>query len=496
MADLSLPDLETLRDQMLEDLELGAIDAGVSAPPIEPGSDWYALATAEAHLHAIGIQSVALAARDVTPLEAQEPKLDEWRQSFGLPVVPASASRGRIIVETTGTASVSEGRVLTHATGARYSTTATTINVANNDEIEVVCLDPGTAGDRAPGDVLQFVAPPENVKTLATVSETEPIAGGADVEDAERKRDRILNRTANAPGGGNWGQLRQIALDASPAVQDAYVYPALGGPASTKVVICRRFDPSRRVFTRTPSSALLTLVRYELQANGADGLATVVQGVADEAVDVSLTVTIPDSVLAGGDGNGWLDASPWPSLNGDTRVAVTAVTDERTITVGALTTTAPVAGQTRIAWYSPIDRAFTVRTVITQTGTAGAWVLGLDGPLTSSDGSTVAVGDYVSPAAANSLAYGTTWRDLLGSLGPGENTASTYRLPRAARRPLTTTEDSPDLNANQLRAFGNKHAEVLDIAYSYRSVTGPTVPAAIATAPNVLVPRHFAVYPL
>ena len=238
------------------------------------------------------------------------------------------------------------------------------------------------------------------------------------------------------------------------------------------------------------------MVRTAIQTNAADALAVVVQGVADEAVDVSLTVTIPNSILSGGDGNGWLDAAPWPSLNGDTRVSVTAVTDERTITVGALTTTAAVAGQTRIAWYSPVDRAFTVRTVITQSGTAGAYLLGLDGPLTSSDGSTVAVGDYISPAAANSVAYGVTWRDLLGSLGPGENTASAYRLPRAKRRPLTTTEDSPDLNASQLRAFGNAHAEVLDIAYSYRSVTGPTVPAAIATAPNVLVPRHFGCYPI
>ena len=496
MAELSLPDLETLRDQMLEDLELGAIDAGVSAPPVEPGSEWYALATAEANLHAIGIQSVALAAGDVTPKTAQEPKLDEWRQSFGLPVVPAYSARGRIVVETTGSATVPEGQVLTHATGARYAATGTTINLLNNDEIEVVCLDPGDEGNRDEGDKLQFVSPPANVKTIATVSDTEPIQGGADAEDPERKRERILNRTANAPGGGNWGQLREIALNASPAVQDAYVFPGLGGPASTKLVIARKFDAARRVFTRAPSSALLAVVRTAIQTNAADALAVVVQGVADEAVDVSLTVTIPNSILSGGDGNGWLDAAPWPSLNGDTRVSVTAVTDERTITVGALTTTAAVAGQTRIAWYSPVDRAFTVRTVITQSGTAGAYLLGLDGPLTSSDGSTVAVGDYISPAAANSVAYGVTWRDLLGSLGPGENTASAYRLPRAKRRPLTTTEDSPDLNASQLRAFGNAHAEVLDIAYSYRSVTGPTVPAAIATAPNVLVPRHFGCYPI
>lgn len=496
MADLFLPTPEQMRDQMLEDLELAAIDAGVDAPPIEAGSDWYALATAEGGLHAISCQNVALAQRDVTPLEAQEPKLDEWRQALGLPVIATTAARGKIIVETTGSATISNGRVLTHKTGARYAVNGTFTGVANNDEIDVLCLDQGEAGNREPGDVLTWASAPTNVKSTATVSTEDPVVGGTDSETPERKRDRILNRAATAPGGGNWGQLRETAISASPIIQDAYVYPALGGPGSAKVVLTRRFDPVRRVFTRAPSSTVRELVRAAIHALEADMLAVVVQSVADENVDASLVIDIPDSVLAGGNGQGWLDASPWPSLNGDTRVTVSAVTDERTITVNGLTTTAPVAGQTRIAWWSPTDLKFVTRLVVSQSGIAGAWVLGLDQPLASSDGTIVSVGDYISPAAVNIQAYGDTWRTLLEDLGPGENTGSSSRLPRAARHPLTTSEDSPNLTTAQLRALGNAHLEILDVAYSYRSLTGPTVPAAIATAPNVLVPRHFGVYPL
>jgi uncharacterized phage protein gp47/JayE len=497
MADLAIPDLETIRDQILQDLELAAIDAGVAEPPIQPGSDWYALATAEANIHGIGLQSIALAQRDITPLEAQEPKLDEWRQAFGLPVIPAEYARGYIVVGTTGSATIVGGAQLTHATGQTYAAVATTVGVQNNDEIEVVALVAGEAGNLAAGAALQFVSAPANVKTRAVVSDSVPIDGGTDDESPEDKRDRILNSAANAPAGGNWGQLRELALEASPAVQDAYVYPALGGPSSAKVVVTRKFDPSRRIFTREPSSLIVGQVRTAIQSHSSDGQAVVVQAVADEPADVSLLVSIPDSVLAGGDGRGWLDATPWPPLYGaETRVTVSSVTDEKTITVGATTTTAPVAGQTRIAWWSSVDMAFTVRLVTSVSGTAGAYVLGLDAPLTSSDNSTVAAGDYICPAAANSTRYGETWRSVMEALGPGENTASTYRLPRAARHPLTTSEDSPNLNTAQLRALVNSHPEVLDVSYSYRSATGPTVPGSISTAPGVLVPRHFAIYPM
>lgn len=497
MADLYVPDIETLRDQFLSDFELSSADYGVENPPIEPGTDWYALAVAEANLHGISCQNVALAQKDTTPIEAEGPKLDEWRQTFGLPVVPAGRSRGRIIVETTGVASIQADVQLTHATGTRYATLNTKVNIQNNEEVDIICLDPGEAGNLEPGEKLQFVSPPNNVKTVAYVSEEEPLTGGTDDEDDDHKRDRVLNRTENAPGGGNWGQLVQIALDSSPAVQGAYAYSALGGPASTKVVITRRFDEKRRIFSRAPSDTLVTLVRNAIQTNAADSLAVVVQAAADANLDVSMQMSIPDSILAGGNGRGWLDATPWPSLTpGETRVTVTTVTDGRTIIVNALTTTTPIAGQTRISWFSPVDKTFQTRLVTTQSGGTGAWTLTLDKPLTNTDGSLVAVGDYISPAAANMVAYAKTWRTIMQALGPGENTADSARLPRAARHPTTDTKDSPEVTAVLLKQFGNAHVEVLDIAYAYRSATTPAVPLSISVAPNIFIPRHLGIYPI
>jgi hypothetical protein len=40
----------------------------------------------------------------------------------------------------------------------------------------------------------------------------------------------------------------------------------------------------------------------------------------------------------------------------------------------------------------------------------------------------------------------------------------------------------------------NKHSEITDIELGYAPTTTPTVPASVDDPPNILVPRHFAVY--
>lgn len=496
MAQLVVPDLDTLRNQMLDDLELGAIDAGTDNPPIEPGTDWYALATAEANLHGITAQNIRLVDSALTPLTATDEKLEDWRNALGVDAVPPAGARGRIVVKTTGNASIVAGTQLTHSSGNRYAVLVTYASVSNNDEIEVQAVDVGDATNLDPGEVLTWVVAPTNVKSQATVSTSEPLVGGAGDETDADKRTRILNRLRNTPAGGNWGHLRELALQSSPAVQNAYVYPALGGPASAKVVCTKRFDPDIRDFSRTPTDSTLDVVRNDVWGEFPDMNALVVQGAADEATSMALQVDIPDSVLEGGNGNGWLDATPWPQLETSDSgyVTVSAVTDSKTITVDANTSTAPVDGQTRIARWSPADQDFTTVLITSHSGAAGAWVLTVDQPLVDSDGDVVAAGDFVSPAAANLKSYGKTWRDVLESIGPGENTSDSNRIPRAKRHPLTDSEDSPELNASQTRQFQNAHAEVMDISYSYRERTEPSVPASVATAPNVLTLDNFGIY--
>lgn len=496
MADLYVPDIATMRDQFLEDLELAAVDAGIENPPIEPGTDWYALATAEANLHAITAANISLVASGLTPLNAEEPYLDEWRQSFGLPVLSPTGSVGKVVVETTGPAAIEANRQLTHASGARFRVVNTYPAVANNDEIDIEAIDKGSHTNLGPGSVLQWVSTPVNVKTKVKVSKDDPLTGGTDEEQTEEKRDRILERTANTPTGGNWGYLREKAFEASPAVQGIYVYPALGGPGSVKVVATQAYSAEILDYTRSPTDALVTLIRERLHRLTSDGVELVVQAAADQYVDVALEVSIPDALLAGGDGTGWLDATPWPPLEGsDTRVSVTSVASTRQVTVNASATSGASAGVTHIAWWNPIDKRFETRLVTVRSGSAGAWVLTVDAPLVASDGTAVAVGDYICPAAVNLTAYGLTWLAAMEQLGPGENTADSDRLPRAARKPVVSSTAPVSLSKSLLKNLLLAHSEVIDADYSYRSATDPSVPASVQTAPNVLVLRRFGVYP-
>jgi hypothetical protein len=497
VAELRIPTPEEMRDQLLEDLELASVDEGIDSPPVQPGTDWYALAVAESNLHAISLENLRLADADSTPISANGQGLENWRIVFGLPEALPGPGSGRIRVETLGSASIVDGEQLTHANGVRYRVVGSWLTVQNNDEVEVQAIDTGTRTNRYAGERLDFVNPPTNVRRTAYVSLTQPVSGGTDAETPERKRERILNVTRTQPAAGNWGDIRQIALNASPAVQNAYVYPALGGPGSVKVVACRAYDVATGSYSREPSATVMRLVRNAIHAGVADSVETVVQAVSDQSCTLAVSVDIPDAVSAGGNGTGWLDATPWPPLYGsETSVAVSAVSSSSTFTVAATTTTAPVAGQTHIAWWSPTDSKFHLRLVTAVSGSAGAWVVTVDQPCAAAlDGTIVAAGDLICPAAANTAAYGATWLGIFEQLGPGENTSDGNRLPRAARHPYAAAGDAPNLTGAQKRLFMNAHAEVLDVEYTLRSPATPTVPATVYDPPNVLVLTKLGIYP-
>lgn len=489
---------DELRDQFLRDLRLAAIDSGVDEPPTQPGTDWFLLATASANLGLISLANVAISDSDKSVLKATGSTLDETREGDGLPVVAASGSTGKIVPEILGSTTIVNGTQLLLPNGLRVRVVGTYINPLDGDEINVAAIDTGIATNWAAGTVVRFVSPPVNVSVEAKVSTGEPLTGGTDVEGDERKRDRILNSRRNKPAGGNWAHIRQIALEASGAVQDCYVYPALGGPSSAKVVPVKNFDPDNNDFSRAMSSAALQVIRSAIQSQVPTSQEIVVEASVDQPIDVTVKITIPDSALSGGNGQGWTDAAPWPSLAvaDSNDVSITALgTDSSVITVDAQTTTAPVDGQTNIAWWSAVDRKFYRALVVLHSGSAGAWVLTLDRPLVGKNGAIPAVGDYICPSAQNLDGYGAEWVQICSELGPGENTSDSNRLPRAKRHPFVTDEDPSSLNANMLLRLIRKFIEITDLAVGVVTASSPTVPASVATAPNILVPQKLAFYP-
>lgn len=489
---------DEIRAQYLRDFKLAAEDAGFEDVPVEPGTDNYWHAEAVAQICMIGITNEALHADDANVLTATGAALDRHREALGLPIVKASGSSGKIKVTIAGATSIPNGQQFKLPNGLRGQVVGTHLNPADGAEIDVTAIDTGALTNLKGGETVSFVSPPTNVATEATVSYSFPLTGGTDAENDERKRARILNTLRNKPAAGNWAYLRQLVLDNFPFVQDCYVYPALGGPSSQLIVPVREFDIENNDYSRAPSDALLQAIRNKIQSDANVGIETSVRAPTSTNAAFALQIEIPDSVLSGGNGQGWTDPTPWPQLHVSDggRVLIDSVNstyDE--LTIAANTTTSPVAGQTQIAWWSPADRKFYTALVTAVSGSAGAWVVTLDRPLVGIDGVGPDQQHFISPNAQNLQAYGDTWVKLFNDLGPGEATEDASRLPRAKRHPYATDEDPHSVTNATLKHFLNKHPEITDIEFSYALTYSPSVPEAVDDPVNVLIPLHFAVYP-
>lgn len=487
-----------LRDQVLRDLRLAAIDTGItSEPPTQPGSDWYLLASAMAELELIGLANIAIADQDRSLLTATGDALEEIRIAEGLPEVEPSGSSGKIRPTIFGTTTIVDGTQFIFPNGLRGQVVGTYVNPIDGDEISAEAIDPGKATNFPGGTVVRFSVSISNVGAEARVSFGSPLTGGTDEETDDRKRDRILNVRRNKPAGGNWAHVRQNVLNNVPSVVDCYVYPALGGPDSAKVVPVKDFDPENNDFSRTATSSMIESARQFVHADLPTPQEIVVQAATDQEVDVSLLITIPASVQSGGNGRGWSDATVWPPLVvGDGgAVEVTNYVDATPeLWVNAGTASTPVAGQTHVAWWSPDDRKFYTALVTAVTGSAGDWRMTLDRPLVSKDGTIPASGDFVSPAAQNLEKYGKSWVDTFRKLGPSENTSDLFRRPRALRHPFVDDEDPSDLTTTALIDIVKANPEITDIDYGFAPNKAATVPVSVDDAPNVLIPRHFGVY--
>lgn len=496
MAELLGPaNMAEIRSDILADIAAESGANGITED-ISAGSENYGLATGVAGACMLIHARVDGAKDACTPFTATGADLTAWQRTFRLPEVPPSRASGKIRLSVTGFGTVPDGQP-GEVNGQLFSVVGNWSPVIDGSEVDVILDEPGSAGNAEPGVTVRLLNPPTNVNATATVSSFEPLRGGYDRETEERRKERVLNRTGTNAGGGNWGQLRQIAFDASPAVQQCFVYPALAGPGTHKVVPLAAFDRKLNYYSRQFPDAALTKIRAEIHAKYSTAAKTSVMTGTDEVVDVSIQVQIPDSTLSGGNGSGWVNATPWPQLTGETRCTITSVNAAGVVTLNALTAVEPVDGQTSISWWSRADMAFHSRTIVAHSGGTGAWVLTLDAPFVDSTSQPPDTGDYISPTAVNTAGYGKSWVDLLEVIGAGENTglAALLANSRSLRHPFQTNTQPASLTKSQLRQMQIRHPEIIEIDYAYRSATSPTVPATLVEPPNVFVPGKFGVYP-
>jgi uncharacterized phage protein gp47/JayE len=499
------PPLE-IRDDLLRVIKNGLQQIGVDEPDVSPGSDHFILATAVADQVSLGFLNADVLFDAAFPDSATGEDLDRLLDQYGLTRREAAGGSGTITLVSSLTTLVPTGTQLVSATGLRYEVTLGG-SYSNGSEIPVSAIDTGTATNLGAGSILTWNNTPAFARSTSEV--TQAITGGVEAEDDETARARLLARLRNPPGGGNWQQVAEIVEASDPIVQKAFPYPAANGPGTIHVAVTgypSEVSKSREVANSKVNGIITSYTLGNLPEH-ADILVTTVN---DVPTDVAFRLTLPVSLNSGdvanaADGGGWLDADPFPYIDGTgafSYAKVSSVSSSTSFTIQFYgedaTQTDPVAGSTRIQW---LDRStWTVQqaTILTSSSSSlsdsGAYLYSfavtLDKPFAG-----IAANDWIFPACLHAQDYVDALLEHFALMGPGEKTNAVTLRRRAFRHPRPSSSWASSVDASMLRKLSNAGDEVLAAEFLYRSTTTPALPSIITDPPNILIPRQLAFYP-
>lgn len=502
----AVKDSVTIRNDILRTIKNGLYQQGVAEPNTGPGSDFFNIATA------LGNELAVVGANAVIKADAQMPDTatnDEVDPSgdqdltriatiFEVEPQPASGSVGFVVIEASATSPIAADTELTDKLGQRYRVTLGG-NYANGASVPIAAISTGEETNLDEGETLQWAEAPPYCSEKVTVA-TGGLTNGADAEDSEVLRQRLLAKLQTPPGSGNWEHVAETAEESTNSVQKAFVYPAVQGPSTCDVAVAAA--PTETNKSRVVSSSLMTgtVSPYMGKLPRFGHLTTTT--VEDVNADVAIGLSLPDAPTANppGPGGGWLNGSPWPAPDGTTmfRCTVTAVTSTTQFTVDA--TSAPQVNVSRIAWLSPTEWKLYTAVVIAVSGTSGAYTITLDKPFVG-----ITTGCYIWPECQNAQAYVNSLLAQFALMGPGEKTTNASALARGFRHPPPANSWPYSLGPHLLQAITNTQEEVSSAQFFHRTdgtttVTGsggtvvPQTPASLSSPPKIFVPRHIAFY--
>lgn len=498
---LTLKTQEQVRDDYLRTYRNALIKRGISNPDVSQGTEIFQKATALAQQIWVATNGVPAAANAQMPDSALGDDLVRVAAIYKLSPRPAGPSSGPLVLSATINTPIAipQGAQLLDPSGLSYQVTVAG-NYTNGDTvfpIPISSVDSGADTNLPAGTVMRWVAPPPFVNPTAVVG-AGGLTGGVDAEDIEGLRARLLQKLQSPPNGVNWPTTVQAAEDSSTQVQKAFAYPACNGPSTTHLAVVRAPTPTNK--NRDVDSLVLSNeIVPAVIASFPEFAEVVVTTVQNYEVDVTFGLSLPASTKASpaGPGGGWLDGNPFPVPDYDGTNDFCAVTSVGSSTLIRVPSEVPPTIGGQVCWLSRDDWEFRSAKIVSFTEPGpGLYQISLDTPFISSNGVSVAVGDYIFPHAENMDTYISAILTGFASLGPYEKTNSVSLLPRAYRRPIAATSWYSRLQAPFLRNLSNAGEEVADVSYLYRSATTPPLPTAITDGPYILVPRRIAIYPI
>jgi len=494
------PTPSELRAALLRTVVLGFARRGISANVL-PGSDHYIRHDALAKRASIAFANLQATIAQLSPTEATGQYLEDLASVYGVTRREASPAAGNVAIQvSSGTVTIPAGYVLTSPSGIKYQTTGTSVAVGNGALVPVIAQEGGASSNLGAGVACTWDSASIGF-LLPTCTVSGGLTGGSDADSEEVLRQRLFDRLSFPQGGGNVAQVKAWAETTTAAVEKAYVYAAVRGPASVDVALTS--TAANRTVDAQYVSSVASYITSQLPGHESVNVTTV----TPRRVDVLIGISLPYAITAGGSGGGWLDASPWPRgtfiMGGDDGKVIGLIGS----TAYVRTVIAPVVGQ-HIAIWDPAKvvtingitgafGGFRQYVVTNVAGSASAWQIQVNGGFVVSP-----LNSYVSPDATRMLDYGLRIAQSIRALGPGEKTTSTDILPRGRRQPAIDVANPANLSSQVLSDLDGNFDEIEDVSWLARvdegtstPRTGPVVPATTSQPPEIITLAHAALRP-
>ncbi|MQY50186.1 baseplate J/gp47 family protein [Rhodocyclus gracilis] len=137
---------------------------------------------------------------------------------------------------------IEAGAVFRRQDGAAFVTKGETTVIGGTAVLALEASEPGQAGNTPAGSPLGIESPIDGLNATATVG-IDGLSGGADIEDIESLRARVLARIQQTPHGGAAHDYVAWALEV-PGVTRAWCYPLEMGDGTVTVRFVRDNDAS------------------------------------------------------------------------------------------------------------------------------------------------------------------------------------------------------------------------------------------------------------
>ena len=187
------------------------------------------------------------------------------------------------------------------ANGLRYRVDASATIVGGIATISVTANDPGAVGNLNDGDTLTIGTQVPGAESTATVLQTDTV--GADEEDLELWRQRILDIERAPGGGGNAADYRNWSQEVAGV---ARAFPFSGNPIT---LFAPDTPPERTVYIQAtpdvdpdgiPTQALLDSVRASISVDPLTGLSRPPLGLTDGTLYVEPIIRLEFFVIVAG----------------------------------------------------------------------------------------------------------------------------------------------------------------------------------------------------